>query len=59
MKTELVIYYSSGVYKGSHAFVLQMTELNTLKVKVPTDLWKEDLAAFTEELEVNEMIISL
>jgi len=36
-----------------------MTELNTLKVKMPSDLWKEDLAAFTEELEVNEMIISL
>ncbi|XP_077062065.1 DNA topoisomerase 2-alpha [Siphateles boraxobius] len=29
----------------------KMTELNTLKVKEPTDLWKEDLAAFTEELE--------
>lgn len=29
-----------------------MTELNTLKLKAPADLWKEDLAAFTEELEV-------
>ncbi|KAK7139576.1 hypothetical protein R3I93_016646 [Phoxinus phoxinus] len=29
----------------------KLTELNTLKVKEPTDLWKEDLAAFTEELE--------
>ncbi|XP_016378391.1 DNA topoisomerase 2-alpha [Sinocyclocheilus rhinocerous] len=27
------------------------TELNTLKMKAPADLWKEDLAAFTEELE--------
>lgn len=33
-----------------------MTELNTLKMKAPSDLWKEDLAAFTEELEVIEMI---
>ena len=32
--------------------LLQMTELNTLKKKQPTDLWKADLAAFTEELEV-------
>uniref|UniRef100_A0AAY4DMB2 DNA topoisomerase 2 n=1 Tax=Denticeps clupeoides TaxID=299321 RepID=A0AAY4DMB2_9TELE len=30
----------------------KMTELNTLKRKSPADLWKEDLAAFTEELEV-------
>lgn len=30
----------------------QMTELNTLKKKAPEDLWKEDLAAFSEELEV-------
>uniref|UniRef100_A0AAY4DLC9 DNA topoisomerase 2 n=1 Tax=Denticeps clupeoides TaxID=299321 RepID=A0AAY4DLC9_9TELE len=29
----------------------KMTELNTLKRKSPADLWKEDLAAFTEELE--------
>ncbi|XP_036407893.1 DNA topoisomerase 2-alpha [Megalops cyprinoides] len=29
----------------------KITELNTLKRKSPTDLWKEDLAAFTEELE--------
>ncbi|XP_064171097.1 DNA topoisomerase 2-alpha [Anguilla rostrata] len=29
----------------------KLTELNTLKMKSPTDLWKEDLAAFTEELE--------
>lgn len=29
----------------------KMTELNTLKMKAPADLWKEDLAAFTEELE--------
>ncbi|XP_063044245.1 DNA topoisomerase 2-alpha [Engraulis encrasicolus] len=29
----------------------KMTELNTLKRKQPADLWKEDLAAFTEELE--------
>lgn len=29
-----------------------MTELNTLKKKSPADLWNEDLAAFTEELEV-------
>ncbi|KAM4524311.1 DNA topoisomerase 2-alpha isoform 2-T2 [Odontesthes bonariensis] len=27
------------------------TELNILKKKNPTDLWKEDLAAFSEELE--------
>lgn len=45
--------YSSGAKKGFHTFVLQMTELNTLKMKAPSDLWKEDLAAFTEELEVN------
>ncbi|KAM8836026.1 DNA topoisomerase 2-alpha isoform 2-T2 [Spinachia spinachia] len=32
----------------------KMTELNTLKKKAPTDLWKEDLAAFLEELEVVE-----
>ncbi|XP_066521749.1 DNA topoisomerase 2-alpha [Hoplias malabaricus] len=29
----------------------KMTELNMLKKKAPSDLWKEDLAAFTEELE--------
>ncbi|XP_013863574.1 DNA topoisomerase 2-alpha [Austrofundulus limnaeus] len=29
----------------------KMTELNTLKKKAPADLWKEDLAAFSEELE--------
>ncbi|XP_077359532.1 DNA topoisomerase 2-alpha isoform X2 [Festucalex cinctus] len=29
----------------------KMTELNTLKKKTPSDLWKEDLAAFLEELE--------
>ncbi|XP_015240259.1 PREDICTED: DNA topoisomerase 2-alpha-like [Cyprinodon variegatus] len=29
----------------------KMTELNTLKKKTPSDLWKEDLAAFSEELE--------
>uniref|UniRef100_A0A3Q1HQJ7 DNA topoisomerase 2 n=1 Tax=Acanthochromis polyacanthus TaxID=80966 RepID=A0A3Q1HQJ7_9TELE len=29
----------------------KMTELNTLKKKSPADLWKEDLAAFSEELE--------
>lgn len=29
----------------------KMTELNTLKKKTPADLWKEDLAAFSEELE--------
>ncbi|XP_023805347.1 DNA topoisomerase 2-alpha [Oryzias latipes] len=29
----------------------KMTELNTLKGKSPADLWKEDLAAFSEELE--------
>lgn len=31
---------------------LQINELNTLKRKSPSDLWKEDLAAFSEELEV-------
>lgn len=30
----------------------QINELNTLKRKSPSDLWKEDLVAFTEELEV-------
>uniref|UniRef100_A0A667ZV02 DNA topoisomerase 2 n=1 Tax=Myripristis murdjan TaxID=586833 RepID=A0A667ZV02_9TELE len=29
----------------------KLTELNTLKRKSPSDLWKEDLAAFSEELE--------
>ncbi|XP_077481535.1 DNA topoisomerase 2-alpha [Stigmatopora argus] len=29
----------------------KMTELNTLKRKSPSDLWKEDLAAFLDELE--------
>ncbi|KAL7869965.1 hypothetical protein AOLI_G00139530 [Acnodon oligacanthus] len=29
----------------------KLTELNMLKKKIPSDLWKEDLAAFTEELE--------
>ena len=29
-------------------------ELETLKRKSPSDLWKEDLAAFVEELEVVE-----
>uniref|UniRef100_A0A8C1F8D2 DNA topoisomerase 2 n=1 Tax=Cyprinus carpio carpio TaxID=630221 RepID=A0A8C1F8D2_CYPCA len=33
----------------------KMAELNTLKMKAPADLWKEDLAAFTEELEVNKI----
>nr|XP_020461966.1 DNA topoisomerase 2-alpha-like [Monopterus albus] len=28
----------------------KMTELNTLKKKTPADLWREDLAAFLEEL---------
>ncbi|XP_061666786.1 DNA topoisomerase 2-alpha [Syngnathoides biaculeatus] len=32
----------------------KMTELNTLKKKTPSDLWKEDLAAFLEELECVE-----
>uniref|UniRef100_A0A8C2X9D6 DNA topoisomerase 2 n=1 Tax=Cyclopterus lumpus TaxID=8103 RepID=A0A8C2X9D6_CYCLU len=32
----------------------KMTELNTLKKKAPTGLWKEDLAAFSEELEIIE-----
>uniref|UniRef100_A0A674NA46 DNA topoisomerase 2 n=1 Tax=Takifugu rubripes TaxID=31033 RepID=A0A674NA46_TAKRU len=30
----------------------KLTELNTLKKRSPIDLWKEDLAAFSEELEV-------
>ncbi|XP_042363967.1 DNA topoisomerase 2-alpha isoform X2 [Plectropomus leopardus] len=30
---------------------VKLTELNTLKKKSPADLWKEDLAAFCEELE--------
>ncbi|KAM9424220.1 DNA topoisomerase 2-alpha [Pholidichthys leucotaenia] len=29
----------------------KLTELSTLKKKSPADLWREDLAAFTEELE--------
>ncbi|XP_028990955.1 DNA topoisomerase 2-alpha [Betta splendens] len=29
----------------------KLAELNTLKKKTPSDLWKEDLAAFTEELD--------
>lgn len=29
----------------------KLTELDTLKKKSPKDLWREDLAAFTEELE--------
>uniref|UniRef100_A0A4W4H3W9 DNA topoisomerase 2 n=1 Tax=Electrophorus electricus TaxID=8005 RepID=A0A4W4H3W9_ELEEL len=29
----------------------KLTELNVLKKKSPADLWREDLAAFTEELE--------
>ncbi|XP_072312165.1 DNA topoisomerase 2-alpha [Eucyclogobius newberryi] len=29
----------------------KLTELNTLKKKSPSDLWKADLAAFSEELE--------
>lgn len=29
----------------------KMTELNTLKKKAPADLWREDLTAFSEELE--------
>jgi hypothetical protein len=29
-----------------------MTELNTLEKKTAPDLWREDLAAFMEELEV-------
>lgn len=29
----------------------KLTELDTLKKKSPTDLWREDLAAFSEELE--------
>lgn len=30
-------------------------ELETLKRKSPSDLWKEDLAAFIEELEVSSL----
>ncbi|CAL1599176.1 unnamed protein product [Knipowitschia caucasica] len=29
----------------------KLTELNTLKTKAPADLWREDLSAFSEELE--------
>ncbi|XP_068610428.1 DNA topoisomerase 2-alpha [Brachionichthys hirsutus] len=32
----------------------KLTELNALKKKSPSDLWKEDLAAFSEELEIVE-----
>lgn len=32
--------------------IWQLTELNALKKKSPSDLWKADLAAFSEELEV-------
>uniref|UniRef100_A0A671W2R0 DNA topoisomerase 2 n=1 Tax=Sparus aurata TaxID=8175 RepID=A0A671W2R0_SPAAU len=32
----------------------KITELNALKKKSPADMWKEDLAAFSEELEVPE-----
>lgn len=35
-----------------------MTELNTLKKKSPADLWKEDLAAFSEQLEVLAFYLS-
>ncbi|KAF7704937.1 DNA topoisomerase 2-alpha [Silurus meridionalis] len=34
----------------------KMAELNVLKRKSPSDLWKEDLAAFTEELERVEQL---
>uniref|UniRef100_A0A665VP53 DNA topoisomerase 2 n=1 Tax=Echeneis naucrates TaxID=173247 RepID=A0A665VP53_ECHNA len=30
----------------------KLTELNTLQKKTPVDLWREDLAAFSEELDV-------
>jgi hypothetical protein len=32
--------------------LMKEQELDTLKKKSPSDLWKEDLAAFIEELEV-------
>ncbi|MEQ2239902.1 DNA topoisomerase 2-alpha [Ilyodon furcidens] len=32
----------------------KMTEVNTLKKKTPADMWREDLAAFSEELECIE-----
>lgn len=32
----------------------KLTELSTLKKKTPSDLWREDLAAFSEELECIE-----
>lgn len=32
--------------------LMKEQELNTLKKKSPSDLWKEDLAVFIEELEV-------
>jgi hypothetical protein len=32
--------------------LMKEQELNTLKQKSPSDLWKEDLAVFIEELEV-------
>ncbi|XP_048869800.1 DNA topoisomerase 2-alpha isoform X2 [Brienomyrus brachyistius] len=34
----------------------KLTELNTLKRKSPSDLWKEDLATFTEELDRVEVM---
>lgn len=35
--------------------LVQVTELNTLKKKSPADLWREDLAAFSEELAVLDL----
>ncbi|MGH0134018.1 UNVERIFIED_CONTAM: hypothetical protein FKN15_052607 [Acipenser sinensis] len=35
----------------------KMTELSTLKRKSPLDLWKEDLAAFVEELEGEDGVV--
>lgn len=47
---EIAVYVHELTYFSD--YLIKEQELETLKRKSPSDLWKEDLAAFIEELEV-------